>query len=215
VTTSGPIRVVLADEHAPTRAGVRDSLEGHGFEVCGEAAGAEEAVALARRESPDVCILDTRLPGGGIAAAARIHADRPEVSIVMLTASSSDEDLFDALRAGALGYLLKSTNPARLHHAVRGVLAGEAAIPRTLVARLVDEFRERGRRRRLAGRAELTSREWDVLERLAQGAATAEIAQRLSVSPVTVRRHVSAILRKLGVESREEAVRLLADRSGD
>ncbi len=208
------IRVLVADDHTPTRSGVRAALEGHGFEVCAEAEDADGALEAARRERPDVCLLSIRMPGGGIAAAARIHAEMPKVAIVMLTVSTSDEDLFDSLRAGAVGYLLKSTDPNRLPHAIKGVLEGEAAVPRVLVARLVDEFRTRGRRRRLAGVADLTSREWDVLERLADGATTAEIAARLSVSPVTVRRHVSALVRKLGVSSREEAVRLLDERSG-
>jgi DNA-binding NarL/FixJ family response regulator len=209
------IRVLIADDHTPTRSGVRAALEGHGFEVCAEAEDADGALEAARRERPDVCLLSIRMPGSGIAAAARIHAEMPKVAIVMLTVSTSDEDLFDSLRAGAVGYLLKSTDPNRLPHAIKGVLEGEAAVPRALVARLLDEFRTRGRRRRLAGVAELTGREWDVLERLADGATTAEIAARLSVSPVTVRRHVSALVRKLGVSSREEAVRLLQKRSGN
>jgi DNA-binding NarL/FixJ family response regulator len=170
------IRVLIADDHTPTRSGVRAALEGHGFEVCAEAEDADGALEAARRERPDVCLLSIRMPGGGIAAAARIHTEMPKVAIVMLTVSTSDEDLFDSLQAGAVGYLLKSTD--------------------------------------MAGVAELTSREWDVMERLADGATTAEIAARLSVSPVTVRRHVSALVRKLGVSSREEAVRLLEDRSG-
>jgi DNA-binding NarL/FixJ family response regulator len=209
------IRVLIADDHMPARAGVRAALEGHGFEVCAEAEDAEGALEAARRERPDVCLLAIRMPGGGISAAGRIHTEMPNVAIVMLTVSTRDEDLFDSLRAGAMGYLLKSTDPGRLPHAIKGVLEGEAAVPRALVARLVDEFRTRGRRRRLGAEAQLTSREWDVLERLADGATTAEIAARLSVSPVTVRRHVSTLMQKLGVSSREEAVRLLGERSGD
>jgi DNA-binding NarL/FixJ family response regulator len=176
------IRVLIADDHGATRAGIRAALHGHGFEVCAEAAEAEAAVEAALRERPDVCLLDVRMPGGGIAAAARIHAALPRTPIVMLTASAVDDDLFESLRAGAVGYLLKSGSPTRLPHAIRGVLQGEAAVPRTLVARLVDEIRERGRRR--LGDAELTPREWDVLERLGEGATTAQIAERLSVSPV-------------------------------
>ena len=212
--TAGPdatIRILLADDHELSRAGVRAALEGHGFDVCAEAGDADAAYDAAVRVQPDVCLLDVRMPGGGVQAAARIHGVLPDTAIVMYTVSASDEDLFDSLRAGAVGYLLKRTDPTRLPHAIRGVLAGEAALPRTLVSRLVDEFRDRGGRR--IGGAELTPREWDVLERLRDGATTAEIATRLSVSPVTVRRHVSALVRKLGVADRDAAVRLLDQRS--
>jgi DNA-binding NarL/FixJ family response regulator len=210
--------VLIADDHHPLRAGIRESLEEGGFSVCAEVADAERAVALAVRECPDVCLLDVHMPGSGIRAAQRIGELLPDTVVVMLTISRNDTDLFDSLRAGAAGYLLKDTDPARLPHALRGVLEGEAAIPRELVARMVDEFRERGRRRRLplVGRrgAELTSREWEVLDLLAGDLTTAQIAARLAVSPVTVRRHVSAILRKLEVQDRAAAVRLLdqADR---
>jgi DNA-binding NarL/FixJ family response regulator len=130
----------------------------------------------------------------------------------MLATSESDADLFDGLRAGASGFLLMDTDPRRLPYALRGVLAGEAAIPRRLVARLVEEFRSQGRRRLVAhgaGRAELTSREWQVLELMRDGLTTREAAARMFVSPVTVRRHLSAITSKLGVADRHAAVRLL------
>jgi DNA-binding NarL/FixJ family response regulator len=195
------------------RSGVRQSLVEAGFDVVGEACDAPSAVLLAEREQPDLCLLDVHMPGGGIRAASEIVERLPDTPVVMLTVSRNDEDLFDALRAGAAGYLLKDTDPERLPHALRGVLAGEAAVPRALVTRIIDEFRTRGRRRRvpLAGRrgVELSSREWEVLDLLREGCTTAEIARRLFVSPVTVRRHVSAVLRKLDVPDRESAVDLL------
>ena len=207
------VRVVIADDHAALRGGIRRSLEADGFEVCGEAADAAEAVALAERERPAVCLLDGHMPGGGIHAAERIASAAPETVVVMLTVSRNDDDLFGALRAGAAGYLLKDTDPDRLPHAIRGVLGGEAAVPRDLVARVIDEFRSGGttRRLRLPGRrgAALTSREWEVLDLMAEGSSTADIAAALGVAPVTVRRHVSAILRKLEVSDRAAAVRLL------
>jgi DNA-binding NarL/FixJ family response regulator len=210
---SSPVRVLIADDHPPTRAGVRLALERDNFEVCAEAADAAAAVTMALSERPDVCLLDINMPGDGIKAAEAIAHELPETAVVMLTVSRSDADLFDALRVGASGYLLKDIDPARLPLALRGVLAGEAALPRHLVTLLIEEFRERRRRRRipLIGRrgVELTDREWEVLELMREGLSTDEIATRLFISPVTVRTHVSAVLRKLQVPTRAAAVELL------
>jgi DNA-binding NarL/FixJ family response regulator len=208
-----PIRVLIADDHPPTRAGVRMALQEGGFEICAEAGDAMSAIEAALRERPDVCLLDIHMPGNGIHAAKAISHELPDAAVVMLTVSREDADLFDALRAGASGYLLKDIDPARLPLALHGVLEGEAALPRQLVALLIEEFRERHRRRRipLRGRrsAELTDREWEVLQLMRQGAHTEEIAARLFISPVTVRTHVSSILRKLHVPTREAAIKLL------
>jgi DNA-binding NarL/FixJ family response regulator len=214
---SEPIRVVVADDHPALRRSVSVALEGDGFAICGEADTAAATVEMAVRERPDICLVDIHMPGSGIAAAAEITSRLPETAVVMLTVSRNENDLFDALRAGASGYLLKEMDPNRLADALRGVLAGEAALPRALVARLIDEFRERGRRKRLpllGGRGvELTSREWEILELLRAGCTTAQMADRLFVSKVTVRRHVSSILRKLRVTDRKAALRLLEERS--
>ena len=213
-TSRGPA-VVLADNEIPTRAGVRRSLESDGFRVVAETSTARDAVASALAHRPDVCLLAVDMEGNGIAAAERISTALPETKIVMLTASDRDEDLFAALRAGAQGYLLKSTSPERLPHAVRGVLDGEAALPRGLTARLIREYRDRGRRRQLpflvdGASVELTTREFEVLDRLRRGQPTAAIADQLRITEVTVRRHVSAILRKLGAPDRRTALELLA-----
>jgi DNA-binding NarL/FixJ family response regulator len=137
----------MADDHPQLRAHIRQALEAGGFEVCAEAATGPEAVRCVQEHQPDVVLLDIHMPGGGIRAAAEVSRLVPEVAIVMLTVSRDDNDLFDSLRAGASGYLLKDTDPERLPAALRGVLSGEAAIPRSLVAKILDEVREPGRKR--------------------------------------------------------------------
>lgn len=210
--------VLIADDHVPTRAAVRHALERGGFEICAEAPDAPTSVALARELRPDVALLDIHMPGDGIRAAAEIAAHVPHTSVVMLTVSSAEADLFAALKAGASGYLLKDTDPLRLPFALRGVLDGEAALPRALVARVVEEFRIRSggswNRVPVLGHrpARLTNREWEVLEGLGEGLSTSEISDRLFISTVTVRSHVSSILRKLRVPNRASAVRVLHGR---
>lgn len=215
-----PLRVLIADDHAPTRDDVRRALTADGgFVVCAEAADAAEAVQAAVREQPDICLLDIRMPGSGLAATWEIRARLPETRIVMLTVSEEDSDLFAALHAGAAGYLVKTMNLERLPHALRGVVHGEAPIQRALVSRMVERFHGTDpRRRRLAAPGELserlTSREWQVLELLAHDLSTAEIARRLSLSRSAVRVHTAAAVRKLGVENRAAAVELFRGRSG-
>jgi DNA-binding NarL/FixJ family response regulator len=187
-----------------------DALERDGrFDVCASAADAAEAVQAAVRERPDVCLLDVRMPGSGLAAAWEISARLPQAKVVMLTVSDEDADLFGGLRAGADGYLLKTMNLRRLPDALAGVCSGEAAMQRTLVARVLERFHGREPRWRhlAAGCPErrLTSREWEVLELLAQGRSTAEIASRLVLSASAVRAHIASIVRKLEVADRAAA----------
>jgi DNA-binding NarL/FixJ family response regulator len=214
---SGPRSVIIVDEHRAFRAAIRRLLEGRGFVVRAEASCAEEAIALAERQSPDVWLVDVECDGG-TRAVSDICAASPETAVVVLTASRDRDDFFDALRAGAIGYLPKDINAEWLPNALRGVLAGEAAIPRTLVASLVSEFRAQGRRRHMAvgrnGGSELTPREWEVAHMLADRLETKEIAERLRVSPVTVRRHVSSIVSKLEAPDRETAVAMLESAEG-
>jgi DNA-binding NarL/FixJ family response regulator len=208
--------VLVADDHPLARMGVKLALERGGMHVCAEATDGPSAVVAAVRERPDVCLVDIQMPGGGVWAAEQIARQAPESAIVMLTISRRDEDVFDALRAGASGYLLKDTDPDRLPLALRGVLNGEAALPRRLAALVIDEFRERRRHRRLplakARGVDLTEREWEVLDLLGAGLATAEIAERLFIAPVTVRTHIAAVLKKLRVPDRNAAVQLLDSR---
>ena len=207
-----PIRVLLADDHAPTRSDVKEILEADPrFRVVAEVSDAAAAIEGAVRERPDVCLLDVNMPGSGVGAAWEISARLPDAKIVMLTVSREDQHLFAALRAGASGYLLKDMDSARLPHALSDVLEGKAALPRELMTRLVDEFRDRNPRRRKAlvegPYATLTSREWQVLDLLRQELSTADIARRLTVSPVTVRTHVNNILRKVRAPDREALLR--------
>jgi DNA-binding NarL/FixJ family response regulator len=208
------ITVVMADDHQPLRARIRLALEDGGCDVRGETSSADEAIRLAIEHRPDVALLDIHMPGNGIRAAQQISRDVPGTAIVMLTQSSEDDDLFDSLRAGASGYILKDTDPTLLAPALRNVLRGEAAMPPALVSRILDEFRGPTRRRFLrksSEAAKLSVREWEVMELLVQGLSTDEVAKRLFVSPTTVRVHVSAVLHKLSVRDRESAFRLLRD----
>lgn len=204
----------MADDHARIRAKVRQALEAGGWEVCGEGATAGDAIELAMEHRPDVVLLDINMPGNGISAAQEISRRLPETAVVMLTQSAEDEDLFDSLRAGASGYLLKSTDPAALTEVLRGVLSGEAAMSPALVTRILQEFRAPSRRVlrwKPAAVAKLSPREWEVMELLAQGLGTEDAANKLFVSPTTIRVHVSTVLRKLRVKDRESAFRVLRE----
>jgi DNA-binding NarL/FixJ family response regulator len=209
-----PLRVLIADDHPPTRDDVCRALEDNEiFDICAVVADAVQAVQAAVLERPDVCLLDIRMPGGGVAAAWEIAARLPHVKIVMLTVSDDDTDLFAALRAGADGYLLKTMNLKRLPDALVGVCSGEAAMQRTLVARVLERFHGKEPRWRHGVGSEpvgrrLTSREWEVLELLAQGRSTAEIAQRFVISASAVRVHIASIVHKLEAANRAAVIEL-------
>lgn len=213
------LRVLIADDHAPTRDDVRRALAADGrFDVCSEVADAAEAVQAAMHKQPDICLLDIRMPGSGLAAAWEIAARLPGTKIVMLTVSDDDTDLFTALRAGADGYLLKTMNMRRLPDALHGVVQGEAAMPRELVARVLERFHGREPRWRPLVAADvlqnrLTSREWEVLALLARRYTTAEIADSLVLSASAVRAHITSIVRKLEVEDRAAAAELFRERA--
>jgi DNA-binding NarL/FixJ family response regulator len=205
--------VVVADDHPPIRVGVSMALARGGFDVVAEAADRDGAVEAVLRERPDICLLDINMPGGGIEAAAILARSAPETAVVMLTVSTSPQDMLAALRCGAKGYLPKETSPNRLPAALAGVLKGEAALPRTLVGRVLHEFRHlpdpREARVNVAG-VQLTTRESEILQLLRSGLSTVQIGKQLSLSPVTVRRHISAGMTKLGATDRDEAIRAIA-----
>jgi DNA-binding NarL/FixJ family response regulator len=205
-------RALVADEQPTMMASARRLLRRDGFTVCAEASDAEGAVEAALRERPDICLIGVPIPGGGILATERITTALPETAVVILTTSENRIDLVDAIRAGAAGYLLKGMAEERLASTIRAVLAGEVAIPRSLVAHLVREFHSQERRRRIAGEnghVDLTGREAEVMQLMCEGLSTREIADRLFLSPVTVRRHISETLGKLGVDDRDAAVALV------
>jgi DNA-binding NarL/FixJ family response regulator len=205
--------VVIADDHPVIRLGVRMALMRGGFEVLAEAADRDGAVEAVLRERPDLCLLDINMPGGGIEAVAILSHAAPATAIVMLTVSTSPQDMLAALRYGAKGYLPKDTSPDRLPAALCGVLKGEAALPRTLVGRVLHEFRRlpgpQDTRVHVEG-VQLTGRESEILGLLRSGLSTLEIGARLSLSPITVRRHISAGVAKLGAADRDEAIRAIA-----
>ena len=210
------LRVLIADDHAPTRDDVRRALEKDGVEVCAEVADAAHAVQQALETKPDVCLLDLRMPGGGVAAAWEISARLPTTKVVMLTVSDDDSSLFGALRAGAVGYLTKDLDLELLPQELRRVVEGEAAIPRSLVARMVKQFHATDPRFRTITVGEqlgarLTSREWDVLAALADGLSTREIERRLHLKQSGIRAHISSVVRKLGVQDRAEAIAVFRD----
>lgn len=209
-------RVVLADAELLTRTGLRVTLAAAGFELAGEAEDAAMAVALAHRTRPDLVVVAHDLPGGALDAVRGICADVPSVRVVVLTTRPDGAELVAAVQAGAAGYIVAEGDQERLPAALRGVIAGEVALPRRYTQHLLDALRGRdSRRAALAaqGGARLSDREWQVLELLAAGASSGVIARRLGISEITVRRHTSAAVAKLGVRDRTAAIELLRRRS--
>jgi DNA-binding NarL/FixJ family response regulator len=203
--------VLIADNDAQHRRSVREALERHGFIVVGEAADAAAAIGAATRLKPNICLIEIELPVEGLNAVGRIAKASPSTLIVVLSRSDRSEDVVSAFTRGASGYLLKEIGGDQLAASLRGVYAGEPPLSRALVPYLVDEIR-RGAMRRLTlpgGAVTLTPREWEVGELLSDGYSTGEIADRLGVSPVTVRRHVGLLLNKLGAENRDAGVELI------
>jgi DNA-binding NarL/FixJ family response regulator len=214
---TAPPRVLVAEADAATRAGLRLVLGRSGFQVAAEAVTADAAVESALDSRIDVALLATDLPGGGIDAARRISGGLPGACLLLLSPRPGGEELVAAVRAGAAGYVGKDIAAERLPHVLRALLDGETALPRRYTGHLAAEVRRGDARRAVvAGHisAALSDREWEVLQLLADGSSTADMARHLGISDVTVRRHVSSVLHKLGVADRAGATALLR-RSGE
>ena len=210
------VRVLVVDDQSLVRAGFRLVLENHDdLEVVGEASNGHEAIHSAGRLEPDVVLMDIRMPElDGIAATRAITTAHP-ARVLVLTTYDLDEYVYDALQAGASGFLLKDTPPAQLADGIRAVAAGEALLAPTVTRRLIEEFARVGpaRRVRPAELDELTPRELEVLQLVARGMSNAEIAAELFLSETTVKTHVTHVLGKLGLRDRVQAV-VLAYESG-
>ncbi|HLV80237.1 MAG TPA: response regulator, partial [Chthonomonadaceae bacterium] len=207
------IRVVIADDHAVARQGIRAVLEASGdIRVIGEAADGEEAADQARQLRPDVVLLDLQMPRvGGLEGLRRIHAEQPDLAVVVLTTFQTDAAMVEALGAGARGFLLKDTDPADLIAAVRAASRGEALLSSPVAGRLAVLATGQAGKGAAAGNS-LNERELEVLTLLAQGARNKEIAARLFITAKTVEYHLSNIFVKLGVSNRTEAVRAAIER---
>ncbi len=204
----GELRIVLADDHVLFRKGVAAVLALRpDLKVVGEASDAREAIEVAKAATPDVILMDLRMPGGsGLEATRAIKAQWPQIKIIVLTVSDTDRDLFEAIKSGADGYVLKNIQPAQLFEMLEGLQRGEAPIDGVLAAKILKEFREPDTS--LAeGQAgnELTPRERQVLELLVRGLTNRQIAAELSIAEDTVRAHVRVILEKLHLQNRIQA----------
>jgi DNA-binding NarL/FixJ family response regulator len=208
------VRVLIADDQALVRAGFRLVLENDpGIEVAGEASNGREAIYGAGRLEPDVVLMDIRMPELDGIAATREITRRLAARVLVLTTYDLDEYVYDALRAGASGFLLKDTPPALLTDGIRAVAAGEALLAPSVTRRLIAEFAKAAPAAPAPGLDELTPRELEVLKLLARGLSNAEIAGALVLSDTTVKTHVRHVLAKLGLRDRVQAV-VLAYESG-
>ncbi|MDQ1403185.1 MAG: two-component system, NarL family, response regulator DegU [Actinomycetota bacterium] len=204
------IRLLLADDHTMLREGLRRSLENEGFEVVGEAADGEEAVRLTAELLPDIILMDVSMPVlDGVAATQRIHAEFPQIPVVILTMHADQSVLGDAVRAGAGGYLVKDCTTEEVVRTLRLARSGETALTPELAASMLTEVQRLPPEPSVAGRPPehvVTKREEEVLQLIAEGASTTEVAERLYISVKTVKNHLASIYQKLDSRDRTQAV---------
>ena len=212
------MRILIVDDHPLTREALAALLVHNGFDVCGQAAGGEEAIRLAGELAPGLVLLDLTMPGlAGLHALPRIRKAAPSTSVVVLTAAEDEDNLLGAIRAGAAGYLLKSEPPERIVELLRGIAEGEPALSGPVARRLLEQVREGVGVRTTVPPSiaeRLSAREIEVLLLLERHLATDEIATELGISEHTVRSHVKSLLAKLDVSSRREALEALAAARG-
>jgi len=202
------MKLVIADDHALFRDSLRSLLTARDHEVAGEAADGEQAIRLAWELKPDVILMDLTMPGmGGLEATRRLAAELPDVKVVILTASPEERDLFEAIKAGAKGYLLKDIQSEQFFEFLEGVLRGEPALTPALARKLLEEFAKPGSESRPNDPDALTEREQDVLELMVSGTTSnRELAESLGITENTVKFHVRNILDKLHLHNRAQVV---------
>ncbi|MGI8713988.1 MAG: LuxR C-terminal-related transcriptional regulator [Solirubrobacteraceae bacterium] len=193
------VRLLIAD-HAPTRLGIRMVLDGEAV-VCGEADDVVGAIRAAKREQPDVALVGTHVSADWRVAVRGIRRAAPGCAVVVLAQSGDADEMLEAVRAGAVGYVPSALDAERLRRVFHAVVGREAVVPRAMVIELLSELREGA----VSGEL-LTGRETQVLRMLRRGHSTAAIAERLQIAPVTVRRHISELVHKFGVENRAELI---------
>jgi len=215
-TSPDALRVLIVDDHDLFRNGLRNLLEGEGVQIVGEAGAGQEALRIVREVAPDVVVMDLNMPGmGGVEATRHISTIAPLTRVLMLTISDQDNDVIDAILAGACGYLLKDSSIQDLMAGIRAAANGESIISPTIAAKVLQRLRATNTQPEIeqAIRAELSDREIEVLKLIANGKDNAMIAGELHISPKTVKNHISNILMKLQIDNRIQAA-VYAVRSG-
>jgi DNA-binding NarL/FixJ family response regulator len=215
-TSPDALRVLIVDDHDLFRNGLRNLLEGEGVLIVGEAGAGQEALRIVREVAPDVVVMDLNMPGmGGVEATRHISTIAPLTRVLMLTISDQDNDVIDAILAGACGYLLKDSSIQDLMAGIRAAAAGESLISPTIASKVLQRLRATNTQPEIEQtiRAELSDREIEVLKLIANGKDNAMIASELHISPKTVKNHISNILMKLQIDNRIQAA-VYAVRSG-
>ena len=215
-STHDNLRVLIVDDHDLFRSGLRTLLEDEGVQIVGEASSGQDALEIVRQLAPDVVVMDLNMPGmGGVEATRHISSVAPLTRVLMLTISDQDNDVIDAILAGACGYLLKSSSIQELMAGIRAAAQGESLISPTIATKVLQRIRASSHQPEIEDtiRSELSDREIEVLKLIANGKDNAQIAAELVISPKTVKNHISNILMKLQIQNRIQAA-VYAVRSG-